>query len=428
MFCAHSVVVNMTQIHHNGGFSFTTARDLHVFFKDVFPTKTINHVCFCGARGLYGAGFLTATKLVFHLVYTSVSYIDIGPEEEFSLATVKDKLDIKIQADRYMAQPKSPLLDLMVDVMPAPAPIQRAVSSFTRLLSTQSQVIELERNNVEQQALLYCDGWYGHYDITSGEKNLQPFFEAGSARMKTMRKKNDAISKSAVESVSVEEVKGLVGGVLMGMPRTRVVHAESLAKACTGSTLVYAVFSVGGGSFLHFCTHFFWLTRVLQRMRAVSFCVAKICTGNTLVDAVFPVGWGLFLVSFYFLKFFSVCAPCLSCLSFFAHISPPSLSFALSLSVSFFLTRAHTISPPSPSLWRTQMLSSCSSSLCLARSLAHTINFFVLWLSRSLTCSLSPFLSHPSFPLSLVSSLSRGPRPHPHHLALRRANSVAMPR
>ena len=163
-------------------------------------------------------------------------------------------------------------------------------------------------------------------------------------------------------------------------------------------------------------------------MRAVSFCVAKICRGDTLMDALFPVGCGLFLVSFYFLKFLSVCAPCLSCLSFFAHVFSPSLSFALSLSVSFFHTSAHTISPPSPSLWRTQMLSSCASSLSLSRSLAHTLNFLVLWLSRSLTHSLFPFLSHPSFPLSLFSFLSRGPRPRPHHRALRRAKSVAMPR
>ena len=116
------------------------------------------------------------------------------------------------------------------------AVIERVESAFTRLLSNQSQQVELERNNVAQQALLYRDGWYGHYDLTSNDKHVKPYFEAGSSRLKLMRKKKDAAVNIPLGTahVSVDEVKGLVGGVKMGMPQTRVVHAESLARSCLG--------------------------------------------------------------------------------------------------------------------------------------------------------------------------------------------------
>jgi hypothetical protein len=110
-----------------------------------------------------------------------------------------------------------------------------AMTKFSQLLSSRSREIELERNNVEQQALLYRDGWYGHYDFATDETNLNPHFEGGSATLKVMRRRKDELVTSSERPVSCEEVKGMVGGVKMGMPRSRVVHAQSIARACKGS-------------------------------------------------------------------------------------------------------------------------------------------------------------------------------------------------
>ena len=216
----------MTAIHRHGGFCFTAARDLFTFVKEVFSDKMVKHICFYGMRGRYGAGFLTATKVVFGLVCSRVSYIDTKDGEEFCLQKVKDVLMI---TDITGGEGKGKSLKNLFKPVQL---MQRTVSAFTRILSEYSQTIELERNNVAQQALLYRDGWYGHYPLDSREKDVQPFFEAGSSRLKIMRRKRDSLDVR--DRVSVDEVKTLVGGVVSGAFRTRVVNAEYLAKACTG--------------------------------------------------------------------------------------------------------------------------------------------------------------------------------------------------
>jgi hypothetical protein len=92
----------------------------------------------------------------------------------------------------------------------------------------------MERNNVAQQALLYKDGWYGHYDVGTKDENPKPFFEGGSGSLRAMKKKRDPIAKSGADNISLADVKGLILAMQMSMSRARIVHTEALAKACTG--------------------------------------------------------------------------------------------------------------------------------------------------------------------------------------------------
>jgi len=229
VFKGITVVVDMTKSSQHGGFSFTAVRDLQIFFADIFPAHMLKRVFFYGAPGAYGGGFLTAAKLVFPRLCSEISYIHTESGEEFSLARVKEVLQIRDVAQLLMGGKKkrSFILDK--------AAFKSAISNFVRLLSATSQEIRLERNNFAQQALLYRDGWYGHYDITTDETNLEPYFEAGSAGLKGMRRQKDELGKSSDKPVTCAEVKGMVVAVKMGMPRTRVVNAQSLARACTGS-------------------------------------------------------------------------------------------------------------------------------------------------------------------------------------------------
>ena len=273
-----SVVMNMTKIHH-GGFYYTMARDVHDYCRQVLPAGLVTHVWYYGARGLFGAGFLTATKLVFNMVYKNISYIDCASGDEFDLSQVKKALQIVDQSETPDAATNlhpSPALKAFAPAQPV---IQRTVSAFSRLLSQRSQAIELERNNVEQQALLYRDGWYGHFDTSSSDKDLKPYFEGGCERLKLMRKKRPPATHST-ESVQVDEVQGLVCGIKVGIPRTRVVHAESLARACTGALARLcrpALFLSGGIE---------PLVDMLQggdteEKRAAALAIAKACIGNT---------------------------------------------------------------------------------------------------------------------------------------------------
>jgi len=268
-----SVVVNMTQIHH-GGFYYTMARDLHAYCREVFPTHLVSHVWFYGARGLYGAGFLTATKLVFKMMYENVAYIECAAGDLFDESRLKEALQIEDTTSKIQTAPL-PSRKALATTQPV---IQRTVSAFTRLLSLRSQGIELERNNMEQQALLYRDGWYGHYDTSSNDKHEKPFFEGGSKRLKMMRKKRPKAADST-ECVQVDEVQGFVCGIEVGIARTRVVHAESLAKACTGALARIcrpAVHQSGGIKPL--------ITMIecgdAQEKRAAALALAKTCIGN----------------------------------------------------------------------------------------------------------------------------------------------------
>ena len=225
VFKGVTVVANMTEVHLNGGFNFTVARHLHLFVSKVFPGKMINQVCFYGAQGLYGAGFLTAAKLVFPLVYSRITHIESKSGEGFSVSKVKAELAIADPSDQSYRKATTNLLT-------GSTSLKRSANAFARMLSQHSQTIELERNNVVQQVLLYRDGWYGHYPLESTDQNARPIVERGSAALNSMRKKRSLPATEQV--VSVDEVKGLSGGVKNGGLRARIVHAQSLAKACTG--------------------------------------------------------------------------------------------------------------------------------------------------------------------------------------------------
>ena len=231
VFKGITVVVDMTRMsQQTGAFTFSAVRDLQIFFGDIFPPHVLKRVFFYGSSGSYGAGFLTAAKLVFPRMCSEISYIQSESGETFSLARVKEELKIQDAAHLLMGRGKMKC----AFILDKPH-FRSAMTKFSQLLSSRSREIELERNNVEQQALLYRDGWYGHYDFATDETNLNPHFEGGSATLKVMRRRKDELVTSSERPVSCEEVKGMVGGVKMGMPRSRVVHAQSIARACKGS-------------------------------------------------------------------------------------------------------------------------------------------------------------------------------------------------
>jgi len=218
----YTVVVNMTGIHHCGGFCFSAARDLHAFFKDIFPVKMLNHVYFYGSQSLYGAGFITATKVIFPQVYKNMSYIDSLSDEEVCISTILKALDIAAHTQ------KNSLSDIVIHRHV----LSRVARKFQGKIG--SEQILMERNNVAQQALLYKDGWYGHYDVGTKDENPKPFFEGGSGSLRAMKKKRDPIAKSGADNISLADVKGLILAMQMSMSRARIVHTEALAKACTG--------------------------------------------------------------------------------------------------------------------------------------------------------------------------------------------------
>lgn len=84
------------------------------------------------------------------------------------------------------------------------------------------------KNNVAQQALLYGDGWYGTYDLESGEHRI----EKGSAALKACRVQDDTAKVQA--SVSAKELEPAVAALHQGSAAVKLRCANLIARACFG--------------------------------------------------------------------------------------------------------------------------------------------------------------------------------------------------
>jgi hypothetical protein len=84
------------------------------------------------------------------------------------------------------------------------------------------------KNNVAQQALLYGDGWYGTYDLESGEHRI----DKGYAALKACRVQDDTVRVQA--TVTAKELEPAVAALHQGSTAVKLRCASLIARACKG--------------------------------------------------------------------------------------------------------------------------------------------------------------------------------------------------
>ena len=94
-------------------------------------------------------------------------------------------------------------------------------------------VAEVEAGNLAQQALLRRDGWYGNWDMTTGER--VPWDQGMALRAaRVVGARGGAGAAGAVGKVREEELGLWLAGLRSGAAATRVQAARGIAAACRG--------------------------------------------------------------------------------------------------------------------------------------------------------------------------------------------------